>query len=374
MSKNGGGEGLRPHERSWLWRRGTSSWLLLGMVGIIVVAGAAYSRAHQVLLPLIVAVIVGILLEPLVLFLTRHHFPRWLAVLITMILIIAVVGIASVIVYGISTQAGAIEQQVEDGVNKINDWFESHELGNSVVKWIHKTIDEAWPSIQGGLMERLAETVPGIASFLVGVFMGFFILIFILGDDGTLRNWVAGHMGVPREHGEAVLQEVTVCVRGYFRGTTTIAFVDTALVVPMVLILKMPLLGPIALVTFVTCFIPSFGGYIGGGFAIFIAIASRGLVPGIIMLVYAIIVHTILQNPVQAVAYGKTLQMHPLLALLVTLFGAVFAGIAGAILAVPITAVVIKMVSLLRGISTEGELSGSETAAPLPESSAPPLS
>ena len=115
-----------------------------------------------------------------------------------------------------------------------------------------------------------------------------------------------------------------------------------------------------------TCFIPSFGGYIGGAFAVFIALASRGPVAGLVMLAYAIIVHTILQNPVQAVAFGRTLQLHPLVALLVTLFGAVFAGIAGAILAVPITAIILMVTSEIMAARDAGELPLDDTP-PTPE-------
>ena len=99
----------------------------------------------------------------------------------------------------------------------------------------------------------------------------------------------------------------------------------------------------------------------------FIALAARGPAAGLIMLVYAILVHTIMQNPVQAVAYGKTLNLHPLVALLVTLLGAVFAGIPGAILAVPITAAVLKVTSEIRAAREEeeqAEQDGSPQAEP----------
>jgi len=91
------------------------------------------------------------------------------------------------------------------------------------------------------------------------------------------------------------------------------------------------------------------------------------------MLVFSIIAHTILQAPVQAVAYGRTLKMHPLVALLMTLFGAVFAGLIGAILAVPITAVVINVQRLLKKARGEleagGENEGSSTDGPALEPS-----
>lgn len=376
MPGESGGSGPEGFRRSWLWRWGVASWLLLGIVGIIIVSGMAFGRAHQVLIPLIVAAIIGVLLQPFVAFLSRHHIPRWLAVIITMILIISVlVGFVGLIIYGVSTQAGTIERQVQDGITKIKDWFDSLKLSDSIANWIHQAVEDAWPHIQSGLMKGLTENVSGIASFLIGFFIGFFMLIFLLGDDGTINNWLVGHMGVPRHQGEEILDEVIASIRGYFKGTTIIAVVDTIFIIPMVLILRMPLVGPIALVTFVTCYIPSFGGYIGGAFAVFIALASQGLTAGIIMLVYAILVHTVFQGPVQAVAYGKTLKMHPLLALLVTLLGAVFGGIAGAILAVPLTAVVLKVAALLRRTRAGGDLpSGSESMPPSPESPAPSTS
>jgi len=169
---------------------------------------------------------------------------------------------------------------------------------------------------------------------------------------------------VERRKAEIILDGVYASIRGYFRGTTIIATVDAILFIPICLILGVPLVGPIALVTFVTCFIPSFGGYIGGAFAVFIALASKGIGVGLIMLVYAILVHTVMQNPVQAIAYGKTLKLHPLVALLVTLFGAVFAGIAGAILAVPITAVVVKVTSEIDRARASGELDSDDGQPP----------
>jgi predicted PurR-regulated permease PerM len=88
------------------------------------------------------------------------------------------------------------------------------------------------------------------------------------------------------------------------------------------------------------------------------------------MLVFSIIAHTILQAPVQALAYGKTLQLHPLVALLVTLFGAVFAGIPGAILAVPLAAVVLKVNAELKRARV-GDEGGSACSSPPDEALEP---
>ena len=349
MADQNGENQKRDYRETWLWRWGIAGWLLVGVLTAIVFSATVFFRASAVLIPLIIAIIIGVLLEPFVDFQVKHRIPRWLAVVVTLILIIAVVvGFLTVVIYGVSTQAGKIEKQVESGITKLKDWFNHKKVTNQVINWVEDSLRKAWPGITSGLTKTLFHTVPGVASFLVGMFIGFFMLMFILGDDGKIKEFVAGHLGVPRSQGDMILNEVFASIRGYFRGTTIIATMNAVVIIPVVLILKVPLLGAIVLITFVTCYIPSFGGYIGGAFAVFIALASQGLTAGIIMLVFAIISHTILQNPVQAIAYGKTLNLHPLVALLVTLLGAVFAGIAGAILAVPITAVVIKVVAKLK--------------------------
>jgi predicted PurR-regulated permease PerM len=343
-------------ERSWLWRWGASSWFALGIVGAIIVVGLVYSKTHQVIIPLVVAVIIGILLEPAVTFMTRHHIPRWLATLIMLIVIIVVVaGFLAIIVYGIASQAGAIGKQAKDGAARIQSWLDNLEVSGSFAQWVQQQIEKAWPSITDGIAHEVSGGVHGLTSFLVGSFIGFFILMFILADDGSIKEWVAGHIGVPRQTGNMIMNEVYASIRGYFKGTTIIATVDTILVVVVALILRLPLVGAIGLVSFITCYIPSFGGYIGGAFAVLIAIASQGLTAGIIMLVLVILIHTVMQNPVQAIAYGKTLNLHPLVALLVTLVGAVYGGIFGAIIAVPITAVVLKVSHELKRVREEGK-------------------
>jgi predicted PurR-regulated permease PerM len=361
-------------ESSWLWRWGVASWLALGLVGAIVVIGMAYSKTHQVIIPLVVAIIVGILLEPAVSFMVRHRIPRWLATLIMLLVIIMVVaGFLAIIIYGIATQASDIGKQVNKGVARIQDWLDNLKVSGSFAQWAQEQIEKAWPTVTSGIAREVAGSVHGLTSFLVGAFIGFFILMFILADDGTIKKWVAGHLGVPRPTGDMVMNEVYSSIRGYFRGTTIIAIVDSIAVIIAALALRLPLVGAIGLVSFISCYIPSFGGYIGGAFAVLIAIASQGLTAAIIMLVLVILIHTVMQNPIQAIAYGKTLNLHPLLALLVTLIGAVYGGIFGAIVAVPITAVFLKVsreLKRVRGEDSEGSKhdgeqgQGNESAPP----------
>jgi predicted PurR-regulated permease PerM len=355
VSPNGDNVQVR-RERSFLWRWGSASWLFLGIVGAIIVFGMIYSKTHQVIIPLVIAIIVGILLEPAVDFMVRHRIPRWLATIIMlMVIIIVVAGFLAIIVYGIATQADAISTQAKNAADRIQSWLDNLKVSGGFAQWAQEQIEKAWPSVTNGIAHEVAGSVHGLTSFFIGAFIGFFILMFILADDGTIKEWIAGHIGVSRKTGDMIMNEVYASMRGYFKGTTIIATFDSALVILVALILRLPLIGAIGLVSFITCFIPSFGGYIGGAFAVLIALAAKGFTAGIIMLVLMILIHTVIQNPVQAIAYGKTLNLHPLLALLVTLIGAVYGGIFGAIIAVPVVAVILKVSRELKRVREEEE-------------------
>ena len=252
MADNSEKTGSAPAQiRPWLWGWGIRSWLFIGIIGAIVVIWLIYARAHTVLIPLILAIIIGILLEPVVNFLTaKAHFPRWLATTVTVLLILAViVGFFAIVVYGITSQSHQLAKQVQNGEAKLKDWLGHAKLSNSFVNWLSDAIKKIWPSISDGLTRLLGRTASGLGSFAIGAFIGFFILIFILGDDGTIKEFVAGHLGVPKMQGASILTEVASSFRGYFRGATMVAAVNAIVVIPVALILRLPLVGAITLVT-----------------------------------------------------------------------------------------------------------------------------
>lgn len=344
---------------NWLARWGRDAWYLLGIVGVIVVLIYLMNRAYQIVWPLALAVMIGILLWPLPDFMHRKlHFPRWLGAALTMILVLAVIIlIAAVIIYGVVSQADTISEEVDQGVAKLKKWLGDLDLSDSTIDWIQSSLSKIWPSLVSGLTHALTGSLSGIASFFIGIILGLFILFFLLNDDGTISHWVMRKMPVTQSKAKIVFDDVTRSIRGYFSGTTIVAAANAVMVLPVLLIFKMPLIAAVTFIIFITAYIPSIGGYIGGAFAVFIALASKGLTAALVMLVVLILVNSVFQQPIQAYAYHHTLELHPLVALLVTILGAIFAGLIGAVLAVPITAVVLKVKADLEAIREGREIS-----------------
>ena len=116
------------------------------------------------------------------------------------------------------------------------------------------------------------------------------------------------------------------------------------------LLLGVPLAGPIAIVTFVTSYIPFFGAFFAGAFAVVVALGAKGLSVALAMLAITLLANNTLQNLLEPVAFGRTLRLHSLVVLLVTTAGTLLFGMLGATLAAPVTAVTLRTIALLRSV------------------------
>jgi predicted PurR-regulated permease PerM len=180
---------------------------------------------------------------------------------------------------------------------------------------------------------------------------GLFILLFLMKDwqlvtDGT-ADQLAALLGLPDRVGRQIVSDTVHSFRGYAWGLTIVGLMNGAVVGLGALLLGVPLAGPIAVVTFVTSYIPFFGAFFAGAFAVLVALGAKGLSVALAMLAITLLANNTLQNLLEPVAFGRTLRLHPLVVLLVTTAGTLLFGVLGATLAAPVTAVTLRTISLL---------------------------
>ena len=101
------------------------------------------------------------------------------------------------------------------------------------------------------------------------------------------------------------------------------------------LLLGLPLVFTIVVANFIGGYIPYIGAFLGGGLAVIIALGDGGLSKAAIMLVIVLAANLVLENFVEPKVMGRTLDIHPLVVLVVTALGGLLGGIVGLILAVP---------------------------------------
>jgi predicted PurR-regulated permease PerM len=100
-----------------------------------------------------------------------------------------------------------------------------------------------------------------------------------------------------------------------------------------------PLALPLTAVVFVGAFIPLVGAALAGVLAVLIALVANGPVTALVVIVAVIVVNQLEGNFLQPVLMGRTLSVHPLVILIALTAGTILAGLIGAILSVPLTAV-----------------------------------
>jgi putative heme transporter len=99
---------------------------------------------------------------------------------------------------------------------------------------------------------------------------------------------------------------------------------------------------------FLGAFVPFVGAFVSGLVAVLVAFADGGWEIALAALIIVVAVQLIEGNFLQPIIQSRTVDLHPAVILLAVAAGASLFGIAGAYLAVPVTAVVFAVVSSLR--------------------------
>ena len=132
----------------------------------------------------------------------------------------------------------------------------------------------------------------------------------------------------------------TEILGGYMLGTAAISAVGAISQLLIMLLLGLPFAVPIAVLSFIACFIPYIGGFVTTGLAFLIAVAFGTPTEIVIMFIYTIVFNLVQGNIVTPLVYSRTVSLHPAVVLLAIPAGGALAGIAGMFLIVPILAVI----------------------------------
>ncbi len=93
---------------------------------------------------------------------------------------------------------------------------------------------------------------------------------------------------------------------------------------------------------------PFIGAFVSGAFAVLLALAEGGTDTALIMLVIVLLANGLLQNIVQPIAFGATLDLNPLVVLIATIgFGSIF-GMVGLVLGAPLTSAAVHISAIWR--------------------------
>jgi putative heme transporter len=104
-------------------------------------------------------------------------------------------------------------------------------------------------------------------------------------------------------------------------------------------IVGVPLVIPLAALVFLGAFIPIVGAVIAGTVAVLVALVAKSFVAALIVLGVVIAVMQLEGHVLQPLLLGRAVKLHPLAVVLAIAGGLIVSGIAGALMAVPLLAV-----------------------------------
>ena len=110
----------------------------------------------------------------------------------------------------------------------------------------------------------------------------------------------------------------------------------------------MPLAAPLAVLVFIGAFIPLVGAPAAMVIAMLVALAANGLWNAVAVGVVIALIGQFEGHVLQPLVMGKQVSLHPVVVALAVTAGTLVAGILGAVIAVPVIAVVWAVFSLLR--------------------------
>ena len=320
----------------WLRDLGRTSWLLVGLLLVVVGLVWLLGTTYTITAPVIGAMIVAAVTSPLVARLT-HHMPRVLATVLVLLGILAVtVAIVLLVIGGITSQHDAIATHADEGVAKLESWAKSLGVSQSGASSAGSQLKHDVPAMISTLTKGVISGIRGLASLVFTLSLALLSVFFLLKDGPSMRRWVDNHLGVPPTVAQTITGGVLRSLRGYFLGVTLVAAFNGIVVGLGALILGVPLAGTIAVVTLVLAYIPFIGAFVAGAFAVIIALGAKGTTIALVMLVIVILANGLLQNIFQPFAMGSALDLHPLVVLVATIASGCIFGTIGLILAAPL--------------------------------------
>jgi len=335
---------------AWAWR-------------IIAIALAAYvvliiiGRLRVVFIPLAIALLLSALLQPLAAALAKRGVRPALATAIT--LLSGVIGIG-LLVWLVEEQfrngLGDLTTQINGGIDKVQNWLINGPLGLSQQQ-LNDYVESARNSLTQN-RSRLTSGALGAAStageVITGLLLTLFATIFFIKDGRQIWTWLVRLF--PRGSRERIAgagERAWRTLISYVHATIAVAFVDAVGIGVGAAILGVPLALPLAVLVFLFSFIPIVGATLSGLIAVLIALVAKGPVTALILLGVVLLVQQVEGHILQPLLLGRAVKVHPLAIVFGIAAGTLLAGIIGALLAVPIVAVIATVSGYLSGSRTE---------------------
>jgi putative heme transporter len=341
-----------------LARAAAVSWRALVIVAAAALLLYLLVQLRLVVLPVILALFLSTLLVPPANLLRRRGLPASAAtatVVVGAVLLLA--GVVLLLVTQVTPQLSTLRQQVTTGIEDVQRWLATGPLNISQDE-LSGTFDRLRAGFGGdgpGLARGVLTGATVAGEIVAGILLTLVLTFFFVKDGNRFTGFLLDVVGEERrEDARAIGRMAWETVSAYLRGVATVGLVDAVLIGIGLVIVGVPLVIPLAVLTFFGAFFPLVGAFLAGALAALVALVAKGPLAALIVIGITVGVQQLEGHVLAPVVLGRAVNLHPVAILLALTAGAVLAGIVGAFLAVPVMAVTWTVLVYLRQRGREG--------------------
>ncbi|MEV6713676.1 AI-2E family transporter [Lentzea sp. NPDC051208] len=331
-------------------------WRFLVVVASLYVVGVIFGRLASLVVPLAIALLLAALLAPAVGFLMAKRFPRGLATFVVLVGGLAVLGgLLTFVVMTFVNGVPDLAAQLARSIDAVSGWLVNGplQLSQGQLREFADRVVKTLQDNQSGITSSALTTAATVGETLVEMLLVLFALAFFLYDGPRIWQFLIRIVpGGPRRRVDVAGRRSLAALVSYVRATGAVAVVDAVGIGIGLAVLKVPLAVPLAALVFISAFVPIFGAVVAGGVAVLIALVANGPVTAAIALIIVVAVNQLESHVLQPFLLGRAVKLHPLAVVLAIASGLLVAGIAGALLAVPLLAV---LNSAIRSLLSEAD-------------------
>jgi len=292
----------------------------------------------KILSPLFIGIVIAWLFRPLIRWLTNRGMNRIFSVILVYIVIILVCYLVLRSFIPIFTkEASEFINIIPNILNHLSNMLDGicqkfkidfSDIGSIIPNEVNKFALERGRDIP----ITVVNLIKGISSFLLGLIIGFYLLI----TDGTFIDDALNNF-LKKDTYEFVVK-INIILRNYVKGTLLSSFLVFILstIAFYIVGLKGALL--FGLICGLTNIIPFIGPYLGALIPVLVGF-TKGITFGIIVAIVVFVIQTIEGNVIHPLIMSKSIKIHPVSVIISLLVFGYFFGIIGMIVATPLIAI-----------------------------------
>ena len=314
--------------------------ILLALGAVLLLAGLWLSA---IVVPILLAVALAPVGRPLQQRLARHLAGSLSAVLVLLLAFGILAATVWLMLASVAANWTALSVGITDAIDAIATWAEDTIGGldparvDGVASNAEANVESLTAILVGGIGSQLAA----LGGFLIGLFFFLVAFFFAVRDWDRFTSWILGIAKWSQpEKLEHFLERYSVIMRLFWKSQALLGVFDAVAMGVGLWLIGVPLALPIAILTFVVSFIPYLGAIISGALAVFVALGTGGSSDALLALLLSLIVFNTGENLIRPWLVGGTIKMSTFVAFLAGTMGVLVSGTLGAVLAIPLVALV----------------------------------